>query len=76
MFDGLTFDELYALNTTLFDQGTRVHRRMVSPDGHALIHPLSDTWAVLSAWHAELGETQAAVCEELHRRAGETHADV
>ena len=75
MFDMLTHDQLFDLHDSLFAEATRTHQRMVAADGTALISPFSDEWAVLSARHAEISETQQAVTAELHRRDEEARAD-
>lgn len=71
MFDMLTADQLFRLHTSLYQQGKRVHERMITPDGHPRISVFSEAWAVLAACHAELTETQQAVGAELRRRRAE-----
>ena len=74
MFDMLTADQLFTLHSSLFDQGTAVHRRMIGPDGRPLLSVYGDDWAILSAWHAQIAEMQYEIGEELHRRAEEARA--
>ena len=75
MFDMLTTDELFALHTSLYNQGTLVHARMLGPDGQPRMDVFGDDWRVLAAWHAEVGEMQQEIGAELRRRAQEARAD-
>lgn len=65
MFDMLTRDELCTLHTTLYRAGTAVHQRVMA------LPSLGPEWDMLTAHHAELAETMAAVDAELNRREAE-----
>lgn len=75
MFDWLTADQLFRLHDSLFQQGTRIHQRMLDENDRPRISVYSEAWAILAACHAELAETQQAVGDELRRRAEEARAD-